>query len=190
MIKTIKFIILISLLTAGSIQAAVDTNLEASSPKEAKLNVFEMKRKLQEQSRQILELTRDMNNIETNLGIQNKRYLKLSDSRMKLEEELSLSKKNIDLDNLNLKKNYNETKNVLMGIVLNKLEKTESPSDILARKILIRDLQNRMVELDSLMKANKEVQTSVAELYSRLESSLATEKELVSVMNELEEKKK
>jgi murein DD-endopeptidase MepM/ murein hydrolase activator NlpD len=114
----------------------------------------------------------------------------MADVRLKLEEELALAKRNADNDNLNLKKNYNETKTVLMGILINKLEKTESPSDLLARKVLVRDLQSRLVELDNLMKSNNQIQSAVNEINARLDSSLQTEKELVSIMNELEDRKK
>lgn len=185
------FLLLLSspLIAKTAVNSAPVESLEAPV-REQKLNLFEMKRKLQEQARYVQDLGKEMNSIETNLGIQNKKYLKLSDSRMKLEEMLSLAKKNIDLDNLNLKKNYNETKSVLMGILLNKLEKTESPSDILARKVLVRDLQSRMVDLEALMKSNQEANASVNELYERLQASLNTEKELVAVMNDLEAKKK
>lgn len=169
---------------------AVENRQVSNAAHEQKLNLLEMKHRLDDQGKKVIELTREMNQIEINLGMQNKKYLKMSDARMKLEETLSVAKKNADLDALNLKKNYNETKAVLMGILLNKLEKTESPSDILARKILVTNLQNRMVDLDSMMKANSELQKSVDEIYKRLEDSVNNEKELVAIMNELEQRKK
>ena len=90
-----------------------------------KINVFEMKRKLQDQNKMIQNMTREMNNVEMSLGVQNKKYLRLADERAKIEETLSLAKRNADLDNQSLKKNYNETKTILMGVLLNKLEKAE-----------------------------------------------------------------
>lgn len=155
-----------------------------------KINVFEMKRKLQEQTRQIQNMTREMNNVEVNLGIQNKKYLRLADDRAKIEETLSQAKKNADLDNQNLKKNYNETKAILMGVLLNKLEKGESSSDLLSRKILVENLQRRLTDLDGMMKSNKGIQDDVERLYQRLEDSMKTEKELLAIMGELEQKKK
>lgn len=155
-----------------------------------KINVFEMKRRLQEQNRLIQSMSKEVAHVEMNLGLQNKKYLKLADERAKIEEMLSLARKNADLDNESLKKNYNETKSLLMGVLLNKLERTESPADILSRKILVENLQRRLVDLDGMMKSNKTVQDEVERLYQRLEDSMRTEKELLAIMQELEQKKK
>jgi murein DD-endopeptidase MepM/ murein hydrolase activator NlpD len=77
-----------------------------------------------------------------------------------------------------------------MGVLLNKLEKSESSSDLLTRKILVENLQRRLVDLDGLMKNNKEIKDDVESLYKRLEDSMSTERQLVSIMNELEQRKK
>jgi murein DD-endopeptidase MepM/ murein hydrolase activator NlpD len=184
--KSIIFFILISCFNLS----AAENNSIINDLKDKKINVFEMKRKIEDQSRQILELTKEMSQVENNLGIQNKKYLKMAENRAKLEEALNVTKKNIDLDNLNLKKNLNETKNILMGILLNQLEKTESPSDLLAKKILVTNLRTRMIDLENLMKSNGEVQNDVGSLNKRLEQSIQTEKELVGLMNDLELRKK
>ena len=155
-----------------------------------KLNVFEMKKKLVVQNKMIQDMSRDVTNVELNIGLQNKKYLRLAGERSKIEESLSGARKNADLDNQNLKKNYNETKMILMGVLLNKLEKTESSSDLLTRKILVENLQRRLLDLDGMMKSNKTVQDDVERLYQRLEDSMRTEKELLTIMNELELRKK
>ena len=103
---------------------------------------------------------------------------------------MSSARKNADLDNQNLKKNYSETKMILMGVLLNKLEKSESSSDLLTRKILVENLQRRLLDLDGMMKTNKAVQDDVERLYIRLEDSMSTEKELMAMMSELEQRKK
>lgn len=176
--STLLCLILLPLSVSAAIESA------------EKINVFEMKRRLQEQNRLIQSMTKEVANVEMNLGLQNKKYLKLADERAKIEEMLSLARKNADLDNESLKKNYNETKALLMGVLLNKLEKTESSADILSRKILVENLQRRLVDLDGMMKTNKAVQDDVERLYQRLEDSMRTEKELLAIMQELEQKKK
>ena len=155
-----------------------------------KLNIFEMKKKIANQNKLIQEMSRDILNVETSLGMQNKKYLRLANERAQIEESLSTARKNADLDNQNLKKSYNETKMILMGILLNKLEKMESSSDLLSRKILVENLQRRLVDLDGMMKSNKVVQDDVERLYQRLEDSMRTEKELLALMSELEQRKK
>lgn len=162
----------------------------AVEPAGEKLNVFEMKKKIIAQNKLISEMSREVGHVEMNLGVQNKKYLRLAEERAKIEDSLSSARKNADLDNQNLKKNYNETKMILMGVLLNKLEKTESSSDLLSRKILIENLQRRLLDLDGLMKSNKIVQDDVERLYIRLEDSMKTEKELLAIMSELEQRKK
>ncbi|MGZ3787636.1 MAG: murein hydrolase activator EnvC family protein [Bacteriovorax sp.] len=155
-----------------------------------KINVFEMKRKLLGQNKLIQSMTREVNNVEMSLGIQNKKYLRLADERAKIEETLATARKNADIDNQSLKKSYSDTKAILMGVLLNKLEKSESSSDLLSRKILIENLQRRLTDLDSMMKTNKALQDDVERLYQRLEDSMKTEKDLLALMGELEQKKK
>ena len=178
MFKSFVFISLIPMLSFAAIESA------------DKVNVFEMKRKIQEQNKLILDMNKEMNQVEISLGMQNKKYLKLAEERAKIEDLLSRAKKNADLDSEGLKKSYKETKTILMGVLLNKLEKSESPSDLLSRKILVENLQRRLVDLEGLMKSNKSVQEDVDKIYSRLEESMKTEKALVSIMNDLEQKKK
>ncbi|MBC7539195.1 MAG: peptidoglycan DD-metalloendopeptidase family protein [Bacteriovorax sp.] len=155
-----------------------------------RLNVFDMKKKLLGQNKMIQEMSREVGNVEMNLGVQNKKYLRLADERAKIEENLSSARKNADLDNQNLKKNFNETKMILMGVLLNKLEKAESSSDLLSRKILVENLQRRLQDLDGMLKTNKAVLDDVERLYLRLEDSMKTEKALLSMMSELEQRKK
>ncbi len=164
--------------------------LSASIEGGENLNVLEMKKKLINQNKIIQEMSHEMGNIEVNLGMQNKRYLKLANERAKIEESLMSARKNADLDNQNLKKNYSDTKMILMGVLLNKLEKSEGSSDLLTRKILVENLQRRLIDLDGLMKTNKAYLDDVERIYIRLEDSMKTEKDLLSLMSELEQRKK
>jgi murein DD-endopeptidase MepM/ murein hydrolase activator NlpD len=154
------------------------------------VDVFEMKHKLDGQSKHIQSLSKEMGQVESHLATSNKKYSKLADDRAKLEDGLLVAKKNADLDNENLKRNYHDTKNILMGVLLNKMDHEETPSNLLSKKILIENLQRRLVELDELIKSNKAVQTEVEKISERLKDSLTTEKELVAIMRDLEVRKK
>jgi murein DD-endopeptidase MepM/ murein hydrolase activator NlpD len=154
------------------------------------VNVFELKHKIDEQSKQLQILAREMGQVESNLAFSNKKYSKLSTERAKLEEEIVVAKKNADLDNENLKKNVNETKNILMGVLLNKMEKEETPSNLLSKKILVESLQRRLIELDGLVKSNKIVMEEVLKISERLKDSQSTEKDLVAIMHDLDIRKK
>jgi murein DD-endopeptidase MepM/ murein hydrolase activator NlpD len=177
-----QLVLILLALFSSSILAAIESG--------ESVNLFEMKRKLALQNKLIQEMSKDVGNVEINLGLQNKKYLKLAEDRSKIEETLSTARKNADFDNQILKKNYSETKQILMGVLLNKLEKAESPSDLLTRKILVENLQRRLIDLDSMLKNNKSLQEDVERIYQRLENSMSTERELVAVLNELEQRKK
>jgi hypothetical protein len=45
---------------------------------------------------------------------------------------------------------YNQTKKVLMGVLLNKLENAENSADMLARQILVKKLKGDLIELEGL----------------------------------------
>lgn len=187
--KRLMVLSLLVLASSVSAESAVAIpNAKATS--DEKINVFDMKRKLQDQNKQIQQLTKEVNNVEVTLGLNNKKYLKLAEERARIEENLSRARKNADFDSEGLKKNYSQTKTLLMGVLLNKLENTENSSDMLARKVMIEKLQRRLADLDGMMKANKNLQNDVDGLYARLQESMDTEKELLTLMGELEERKK
>jgi murein DD-endopeptidase MepM/ murein hydrolase activator NlpD len=181
--------LLLILTSAVSAQSAVPVSI-AKALSDEKINVFEMKKKLQEQSGKINSLTKEVNNVEVTLGLNNKKYLRLADERAQIEEGLTAARKNADIDGESLKKSYSQSKSLLMGVLLNKLENTENASDILARKIMISNLQRRLADLDGMMKTNKSLQVDVDNLLEKLQESMATEKELISVMDELEGKRR
>ncbi len=154
------------------------------------INVFEMKHQLDKQTKHIQELSREMSHVENNLVNSNKKYSKLANDRIKLEDELSITKKNAEVEDLNLKKNYKEAKNILMGVLINKMEQEDTPSNLLTKKILMGNLQRRLIDLDTLINANKIILDEVELISERLKDSFATEKELVAVMRDLDIRKK
>ena len=120
-----------------------------------------MKNRLAEQAKNLKLIGKEVKDIEYTLGLNNKKYLRLAQERAEIEESLSRAKKSADLDSDSLKKSYNQAKSLLMGVLLNKLEKTENPSDMLARKIMIEKLNLRLSELNSMMNANKQLRIEV-----------------------------
>jgi murein DD-endopeptidase MepM/ murein hydrolase activator NlpD len=184
--KSLTIFILLLTSLQGSF-AAINNNEVVSDDK---INVFEMKRRMSDQAKNLKLIGKEVKDVEYTLGLNNKKYLKLAQDRAEIEEGLSRAKKSADLDSDSLKKSYNQAKSLLMGVLLNKLEKTENPSDMLARKIMIEKLNLRLSELTSMMNANKQLRIEVETLEERLADSMRTEKELLTVMNELENRKR
>ena len=154
-----------------------------------KKQLHNLKKKVDQQSKEVEALTKEVNNIEIALGMNNKKYLQLAQDRAAIEEKLTMAKKNSQYDQETLEKNYIDTKKVLMGVLLNKLENTDNAADILARKILVRKLQAKLTDLEALMGTNTSTQKNVEALYAQLEESMNVEKDLLNLMSTLEDKK-
>jgi len=156
----------------------------------AKENIFQLKRNVEEEKRKLNQISLEIKKIENTLGMHNKKYLNSSKDRVYLEEIINSSTKNLEIDSANLMKSELETKKVLMGLILNKLEKNETSSDLLARKVLIGDLQKRLMEYQTLKEVNAKLNLELNGLKEKLDSALKVETELVQIMADLENKKK
>ncbi len=154
-----------------------------------KVDVFEMKRKLQARSNQIYSLGKEISTIENQIGLQNKKFNQINIERSRLEEEINTAKRNADFDSLNLKKNLAEVKSMITTMLLNRLEKTESPADLLARKVILQNLSNRSIELESLIRQNKLYIVDVEKLQQRLSDVENSEKEVLALLKSLEDEK-
>lgn len=152
-------------------------------------SLVELRNKANQQAREVEKLTKEVNNVEVTLALNNKKYLQLAEQRHVIEEGLATSRKNAMNESETLDSKYNQTKKVLMGVLLNKLENAENSADMLARQILVKKLKGDLVELESLITQNKQVQSELERLQKNLEESMAVEKDLLNVMSDLENKK-
>lgn len=188
-LKINKVLLLLFLFAFKEAHSSLDIPA-AKKESEEKINIFEMKRSMQRQKNKMLELTKEVNNLDVRLGLTNKKYFELAQERALLEEKLNRTKKNADFENETLKKNYDSTKKILMGILLNKLENTENTSDMLLRKIMIEELQNKLTDLSRMITTTENYRNDVENLYAKLQESMATEKELLAMMSELDGQRK
>jgi len=180
-----KFVALFFLIC--QIAYAVSTPENSSG---SKIDVFEMKRKLQARSNQIYLLGKEISTLENQIGVQNKKFNQINSERGRLEEEINTAKRNADFDSLNLKKNLAEVKSMLTTMLLNRLEKTETAADLLARKVILQNLANRSIELEGLIKQNKFFLIDVEKLEQRLADVESSEKEVLALLKNLEDEKR
>ncbi len=188
-VKRFLFLILITVNTIATAQSAIAPDLLKTLETEEKIDIVEMKKRLIEQNKQITALSKEVSEVDVDLGLNNKKYQKLGEDRALLDTALSNAKKNVDHDSESLKKSYAHSKNLLMGALLNKLENTDRPAAMLSRKILIENLQRRLNDLSGMMKTNKAMQADVIDLTAKLQDSMSTEKELLAILNELEQRR-
>ena len=72
----LKTLALATLLAAGTVYAAVDSN---NVQEEGVENIVEMKKRLNEQNKQIISLTKEVSDVDVSIGLNNKKYLKLAE---------------------------------------------------------------------------------------------------------------
>lgn len=189
-----KFIIIEILLglCLNSAFSAQTANLEVLDNEDAvssKESVADLKRKLDEQVKNLKRLQSDVKDVEYTLVLNTKKYQNLVEDRSKLEAELLEAKKNLDLESDSLKRNFQQTKSVLSGVILHQLDKNEKSSDLLSKKILVQMLQKRIVELGELIRNNNVLKNELSNLEERYQGSLSTEKEIVQIVKEMENRK-
>lgn len=155
----------------------------------SKESVIDLKRRLEEQVRNLKKLQADVKDVEYTLVLNTKKYQKLVEDRTKIENELQEAKKNLDLESENLKRNFQQTKSILSGVILHRLDKNEKSSDLLSKKILVEMLQKRIVDLGDLIRSNNAMKKDLAVMEEQYQNSLSTEKELVQIVKEMEARK-
>lgn len=155
----------------------------------SKETVLDLKRKLEDQVRNLKRLQTDVKDVEYTLVLNTKKYQKLVEDRSKIEADLQEAKKNLDLESENLKRNFQQTKSILSGVILHRLDKNENSSDLLSKKILVEMLQKRIVDLGDLIRSNNAMKKDLSAMEEQYQNSLSTEKELVQIVKEMEMRK-
>lgn len=196
MVKPQSFIIL-SLAFGMSMQAVANAQTQVANPdlaakeyvENSKESVLDLKRKLEDQVRSLKRLQADVKDVEYSLVLNTKKYQKLVEDRAKIEADLQEAKKNLDLESENLKRNFQQTKSILGGVILHRLDKNEKSSDLLSKKILVEMLQKRIVDLSDLIRNNNAMKKDLSQMEEQYQNSLTTEKELVQIVKEMEARK-
>lgn len=155
-----------------------------------KEKLFELKHKIEQGKQELQKISKEINAIDITLALKNKKYLSLSSERAILDERLNQAKKHADINHESLKKYIQQTQNILMGLLINKLENSEKSSDLLTKKILKDELQRKLIDLQGLIKISQESNAELEVLNLKLQESMNLETELIGVMEEQEARKK
>lgn len=168
-------------------------NVNASGEEEfienTKESVSSMKKRLQDQEKSLKRLQFDVKEVEYSLVMNTKKYQKLVEERSKIEYQLQEARKNLDLESEGLKRSFQQTKNILGGVILHRLDKNENSSDLLSKKLLVEMLQKRLVDLGDLIRNNNNMKQELERMDAQYQQSLSTEKELIQIVQEMEAKK-
>lgn len=179
----------ISAFAPRYVLANVNANGEEEFIENTKESVSSMKRRLQDQEKNLKRLQFDVKEVEYSLVMNTKKYQKLVEERSKIEYQLQEAKKNLDLESEGLKRSFQQTKNILGGVILHRLDKNEKSSDLLSKKLLVEMLQKRLVDLSDLIRNNNNMKSELEKMDAEYQQSLSTEKELIQIVQEMEAKK-
>lgn len=169
--------------------ANVNSNGEEEFIENTKESVSSMKKRLQDQEKNLKRLQFDVKDVEYSLVMNTKKYQKLVEERSKIEYQLQEAKKNLDLESEGLKRSFQQTKSILGGVILHRLDKNEKSSDLLSKKLLVEMLQKRLVDLGDLIRNNNNMKSELEKMDAEYQQSLSTEKELIQIVQEMEAKK-
>ncbi|MCK6594554.1 MAG: peptidoglycan DD-metalloendopeptidase family protein [Bacteriovoracaceae bacterium] len=181
--------LLVSVIGPHVTYANVNANGEEEYIENTKESVSSMKKRLQDQEKNLKRLQFDVKDVEYSLVMNTKKYQKLVEERSKIESQLQEAKKNLDLESEGLKRSFQQTKNILGGVILHRLDKNEKSSDLLSKKLLVEMLQKRLVDLSDLIRNNNNMKSELARMDAEYQQSLSTEKELIQIVQEMEAKK-
>lgn len=166
-------------------QAAQAPSPVSSQNKSLKL----LQGQVKEQGRQVSGLKKEVNKLENDLNVGNKRYLNIVEKRRELEVKISMLKNDLLKTQNLLNKKRNKAAKVLTKTVLLRLDKEQSPSQLLSQKVLMDSLVKEMSIIDKDLKNNQSQMTELEKFQAKYLDFTQTERELATFLNELEQKK-
>ncbi len=188
--RQLQGILVTAVLMQFNVHAVTNSNpAEVVSESNNEESTLDLKKRLNDQEKNLKKLQSEVKDVEFNLVMNTKKYQKVMDERSKLNDRILEVRKNLDIESVGLKKNFRQTKSVLSGIVLHHLDKNENSSDLLSKKLLVQMLQKRLSDLSDLIANNQSLKKDLATLEANYEESMATEKEVIQIVKEMEERK-
>lgn len=183
MAKIVPYLLLISSLTYTSVTIARPRPVSSQKIQALNYNV-------KTQERKIKKLRSTISSLELNLGVSNRNYLDTLESKKTIEASIYESRSKLKAKEIKLREKFLEAKKVLTSTVVNSLGQEVDSANILGRQILVRILSKKVRSLKNLIDDNKKKQKYIDKLIVRFNNALNTERELLTVLNEMEVKKK
>lgn len=147
-------------------------------------------KQIKTQKKVIADTIKQINDLEQNLNVGNKRYLRTIKKRKLIETRVyEMTKKSENLDLL-LNKKLKEISKSVRGILVNSMGEQGTPSELLTRKILIQKLTESKKSYRALIQENNMIAGKLKSLTDRLTEYRNIEHELTSVLQNLEYQKR
>ena len=141
------------------------------------------------QKKLVERLTRDLGLLEKNLGLKNKKYIKLVEKRESIEEKIFTLRNKMMAQERKIKKQIKKVKSLLGVMLVSHMDERGELENLLTQKILKKNLEERLKSLKEKLKKNKEFGKKVEMLSVRWKEYSSLEKELASLIDRMEQEK-
>lgn len=173
-----KSLVLLSFLIASSI--ALNANA-ATNYKAVKKEVSSSRNKIDSYKKKI-------RSIEEKLQVKNDDYLQAMKSRQDLDYKIFEIEKNLNESLFELKQDKTKVKKAIRHVALSYLENS-THEDLLTNQLLLKSLKKEKKEIQSKIEYCSNLKKKVLELRTRLTETVKVERELYSVLQDLENEK-
>lgn len=173
------------------ILAATSKSFAAKAPSvKKKESLSKIYSTIKQKSGQIKRLKKDITRLESNLGVSNKKYLRVVSKKKEIESKLYEYTQELNTEQRRLEERITKSKKVLSGLLVNQFSADKSLTGLAGQKIMIEELTNEIKKLNTSLDRIKEQKEEVSGLETRLAEYASLETELVHLLSSLEFQKK
>ena len=183
MTKKLIFILFLLVISSKSFAAKVPSNLKKQS-------LSKIYSSIKQKSGQIKRLKKDITRLESNLGMSNKRYLRVIAKKKAIESKLYEYNEELNSEQRALEERIKKSKRVLSGLLVNQFSSDKSLTGLAGQKIMIEELANEVKNLNKSLEKIKDQKKEIIGLETRLAEYSSLENEIVHLLSSLEFQKK
>lgn len=141
--------------------------------------IKKMKTQLSEKEKRVVNIKAKIGELESQLGENNNQYVQVIRIRRSIETDIFHMKEQLE-DNLKkLKMSIQESRSIVNGVILSRLEQQNSAAAIYTERIVLERLQYKINELETSYREQEALKNEISQLeqryyeYSSIESDLA-----------------
>lgn len=175
---------LLSFLVLFSYALGVETAHSKPAP-----SVGDLKNQVTTQNKKLSTLKKEISQYENSLNLKHKNYLNIISEKQEIESRLYEMREALEAIKNNLLQHQERARKTLAHQVLQQLNSDSQPGQLLARKILYKQLTDQLLLIENELKAQAQATQLLTNLEQRYYEREKNEIELVTVLQELEVRK-
>ncbi|MCO4792173.1 MAG: peptidoglycan DD-metalloendopeptidase family protein [Bacteriovoracaceae bacterium] len=160
------------------------------APSKKKVSLSRVHNKIRKQGHVIRKLKKQISRLESNLGDSNKRYLSIVTKKKEIEVQFYEINNNLEKEQKRLEEEVFKSRKLLSGVLVNRFSADQSMTGLLGQKVLVKELGNRIVNMEKALGKIKNQRKDISDLESRLVEYRNLENELGQLLSGLELQKR